>query len=116
MTAGVHDITVEQGATFPLEVVYKDSTGAIVDLSGYTARMQIRKKKSSTTTLSDSTTANGEIVITAVAGKVVVTIPATTTAGFEGRRAFYDLEIEDGSGFVTRLLEGDVCISKEVTK
>lgn len=116
MTAGVHDITVEQGATFLLSVVYKDSAGAVVDLTGYTARMQIRKKKSSTTTLSDSTTANGEIVITAAAGAIAVSIPAATTAVFEGRRAFYDLEIEDGSGIVTRLLEGVVCISKEVTK
>lgn len=116
MTAGVYDVTVEQGATFRLEAVYKDSAGAVVDLTGYTARMQIRKKKSSTTTLSDSTTANGEIVITAAAGKVVVEVPAATTALFGDRRAFYDLEIESSTGFVTRLLEGCVTITKEVTR
>ncbi len=116
MTAGVYDITVEQGSTFRLEAVYKDSNDAIVDLTGYIARMQIRKRKSSTTTLSDSTTANGQVVITPAAGKVVVTIPATTTAAFTGRRGEYDLEIEDGAGVVTRLLEGLVTISKEVTR
>lgn len=116
MTAGTHNITVEQGATFTLSAVYKDSAGAVVDLTGYTARMQIRKRKSTTTTLSDSTTANGEIAITALSGLVVVTIPAATTADFEGKTAFYDLELEDAAGTVTRLLEGVVTISKEVTR
>lgn len=45
MTAAVHDIYIEQGATFePIYVVYKDSNGVVVDLTGYQGRGHIRMK------------------------------------------------------------------------
>ena len=41
--AGSYNITIEEGANFDLDIVYKNSAGAQQDLSsGYTARMQIR--------------------------------------------------------------------------
>ena len=41
--AAVYDITIEQGATFRLSLVWKDSSNVPVNLTGYTARMQVRR-------------------------------------------------------------------------
>jgi len=36
ITPGKHDITIYQGATFELQIQYKDSSGTPVNMSGYT--------------------------------------------------------------------------------
>ena len=50
MAAGNYSFTIEQGATTDFEVVYKDSDGNPVDLSGYQARMHLRKSADEATT------------------------------------------------------------------
>ena len=42
MSAGSYPLYIEQGASLDFEVQYIDSNGNPVDLSGYSARMQIR--------------------------------------------------------------------------
>ena len=43
MSAGTYDIEIEKGATFNLDIDYKDSADALFDLtSNYTAKMYIR--------------------------------------------------------------------------
>jgi hypothetical protein len=41
VTPGSHDITIYQGATFELQVQYKDSTGTPVNMSGYTVASKL---------------------------------------------------------------------------
>ena len=43
MPAGVYNINAEQGVTFKLHLLYKDSTNAVIDLANHTARMQVRR-------------------------------------------------------------------------
>lgn len=116
MTAGIYNFTIEQGATFTRDFVYRDSNNAVVNLSGYTARMQIRPSKDSDTVLVEATTANGRLVLTPGQGKITLTLSATETdaAGFDV--GVYDLEIESSSGVVTRMIEGSVIFSKQVTR
>ena len=42
MAAGKYNFSIEQGATTDFEIQWNDSTGSPVDLSYYSARMQIR--------------------------------------------------------------------------
>lgn len=116
MTAATTDFLIEQGTTFRRELFYKDAAGVAVNLTGYTARMQVRRSKSSSTVLLDMTTANSRLAITPALGKIVIDLPATLTATFTWPRGVYDLEIESSGGVVTRLLEGEVSISREVTR
>jgi len=117
MTAGSHDITIEQGATFRLSLIWKDSAGALVDLTGYTARMQVRRRHSSEDPPALSlTSAAGDIVLGGTAGTIVVTAAATVTDDIDFKAGVYDLELEDSTGFVTRLVEGSVTITPEVTR
>lgn len=115
MAAGNYDFYIEQGATFNQQFIWKDSTGALVNLTGYTARMQIRQTVSNDTVLLSLTTENGRISLGGAAGTITLTLDAATSAGITFSRGVYDLELIHG-GVVTRLLEGQVDVSKEVTR
>ena len=50
MAAGKYNFVIEQGTTLDFDVEYKDSTNTAIDLSDYTARMQIKDKIGGSTT------------------------------------------------------------------
>ena len=116
MSAGRYNIKIEQGATFRFDITYKDSTQQPVNLTGCTVRMQIRPIPSSTTILVNATQANGKIAVVPLTGRITVTLSATATAALDFTTARYDLEIAALDGTVTRLLEGAVQLSPEVTR
>lgn len=90
--------------------------GKPIDLTGYTARMQVREKITSTSAVLDLTTANGGVTLGGTAGTIRVLATAAQTAALTIASGFYDLEIIDVTAAVRRLLEGAVTISKEVTR
>jgi hypothetical protein len=116
MAAAQYDFEIEQGATLLKPIVWKDSTGAAVDLTGYTARMQVRRSTSAPDVLIELSSANGKISISALTGTVTLIFSATTTAAFDWRRGKYDLELVAPDGIVTRLVEGEIAVSREVTR
>jgi hypothetical protein len=116
MSAGIYDFYVEQGATFLKTITWKNSSSVAIDLTGYTARMQFRRSKSSTEVLFSGTTENGIITLGGSTGTIAINIPATSTDDFSFRGAVYDLELQSSGGIVTRLIEGSVELSKEVTR
>ena len=112
-----YNITIYQGATFRLPLTWSSGTpAAAVDLTGCTARMQIRSTITSPTALLELTTVSGGIVLGGTAGTVEVVIEDTDTAGQAWRSGVYDLEIIFASGDVRRLLEGTATLVPEVTR
>lgn len=122
MAAGVLDLLIEQGSTFTRTVTV---TGPVpnltpVDLTGYTARGQIRETAQSATivvsftcVVSDPT--NGVITVS-LTDEQTSAIPATGAKYSNYQTYYYDIEIESAGGIVTRLLNGKVSVSPEVTK
>lgn len=111
------NLTIYQGATFRQSVTWKSGTPAApVDLTGCTARMQIREKVDSATVLATFTTEDGGITLGAALGTVEVFASDETTAGYTFTRGVYDLEVEFVSGEVRRLMAGKVTVSPEVTR
>lgn len=113
MAAADYDLLIEQGATFTLDIVWKDADNNPIDITGYEARMQIRKSYDTAPVIS-LTDGNG-IVLGGVDGTIEINIEADVTEDIEIRRGRYDLELEF-NGVVTRLIQGVVDISREVTK
>jgi len=110
------DIPIEQGATFTLDISVTDENGDAIDLTGYTARMSIKRDSRETAALLELTTANGRIIITAASGLVTLVLTAAETAAISTwQRGVYDLELVSGGGTVTRLCEGAVTLLAEVT-
>lgn len=116
MSAASYDFEIEQGTTLLKPIVWKDSNGDPVNLTGYTAKMQIRKSASATDVLLELSTSNSKLAIDASAGKVTMIFSSTTTAAIDWSRGKYDLELTSSSGVVTRLLEGEITVSKEITR
>lgn len=86
-----------------------------VNLFGYTARMDIRTKIGDTSPLLSLTTENGGITLDNTLKTISVTITAEATSTFNFNSAVYDLELIRGSE-VTRFLEGNITLSREVTR
>lgn len=113
--AGTYDMTMEQGATFARVITYQDSTGSLVSLTGYTARMQVRSIITSASTLLSLTTENGGITLGGSAGTITLAATATTTAAIAAGVYVYDLELISGAT-VYRLLQGSFTVDAEVTR
>jgi len=118
MAAANYDILIEQGATFLLNLRWKDSEGDGIDLLGYEARMQIRKSSQSPTIELELTSDGSDQSITFGTdyGFISLEIDAVTTSQLEIRRGVYDFELVSPTGEVTRLVQGSVTVSPEVTK
>ncbi len=89
---------------------------APVNLTGYTAELQIRSLPSSPDAVLTLNTSNGGITITALTGNIEVHATATQTRNIDEGTYYYDIEISSVSGIVTRLAQGQVVISPEVTR
>lgn len=114
--AAIHNITIEQGATYRLSAVWKDASNVAVNLTGYTARMMVRRKYTDAAPLLTFTTENGAIVLGGAAGTVEVTGLATLTDDLPTKPCVWDIELVSPTGFVKRLLEGVAVVTPEVTK
>lgn len=110
-----YDLCLQQGATFRRVIRWK-ADGALVDLTGYTARMQIRATAEAATTLLDLTTENNRIALGGAAGTITLSISATDTAALPAGRAVYDLELVAPDGTVTNLLGGVATIPRNITR
>ncbi len=86
-----------------------------VDLSQYTARMQIREKLSSTTVIKELTTQNSGIVIDNTAKTITIKISAADTALFTFKSAVYSLELVN-LDVVVPFIYGNLTLEAEVTR
>ena len=116
MAAAVYNFTIEQGASFTRTLTLTDEHGDLIDLAGYTARLQARDSVLLDTTVFELTVANGGIVITPAAGRIVWTRTPAQTAAMAFDAAVYDFEMESPAGVVTRLLRGRVILDMETTR
>lgn len=114
--AAKYDIICDQGATFNRVLTWQDSNGDPINLTGYTAKMQIRPEASSSTTTLSLTTENSRISLGGAAGTITLTIAAADTAAVTAGQYVYDLELVSGAGTVTRLVMGSFLNRPEVTR
>ena len=133
-STGVYNLCINQGATYSVTFVWNTGTSCScsggcsgscscssstltpVDLTGFTAQMQIRQTVQSATILYTASTSLGQIVLGGTAGTIALTIPASDTAGFTWLRGVYDMNLTSSGGIVTRLIQGNVIVSPEVTR
>jgi hypothetical protein len=115
MPAGTYNITAEQGATFTRVLTWRDANDALINLTGYTARMQVRADYASTTTVLSLTTENGKITLGGALGTITLLVSASDMAAITGASFVYDLELVNGSN-VTRLVQGNFTVNAEVTR
>ena len=113
--AGSFDFTIEPGATFNLLMTWKID-GTPVNLTNWTARLQARVDVEDTEVVLNLTTENGGVTLGGALGTITLNQNATQTALLQTGSFVYDLELVSGVSSVTRLLQGELTISAEVTR
>lgn len=103
------NLLIDQGATFSTTITVTDDEGIPMNLSGYTGAAQIRKHYTS------SNSVNFSVSISGSDGEVTLGLTANATSLITPGRYVYDCEITNG-GVVSRILEGIVTVTPEVTR
>jgi hypothetical protein len=121
MPASKYDFTIEQGTSFKLSLVYKDSQGNAMDLTNWCARLIWTNSDGITQTFITTNTDFSiyKFTIEPNNGRLVLMIPPETTNTFNFNRAKYDLELQSDDDFysgggkdIIRLLYGTITISQ----
>ncbi len=108
-----YNLVCDQATTFNFQFQIKnDSTPW--DLTGYSGTMTVRPFVGAQTTTVVASTANGAMVLTALTGRINVTLSAATTGAISAGRYSYDLVLTSGAT-VTRILEGKFIVTGAVT-
>lgn len=122
--AGRLNLTIEQGSTWSRRLRWAGPDGVAIDTSAYTADMQIRERLDSDTVIIELTDANGRITLGLTDVNyfdgdphILLELDSTDTDGLPQRgQATYDLLLTAPGGSVTRLLQGSVFWSGQVTR
>jgi hypothetical protein len=105
------NLTIDQGADFVSTITVEQANGLPFDLSGYTARGQIRRSYTSTTAYNFSVS-----VSSAIEGELTLSLDSNTTLNMRPGRYVYDVILVQGtSSDITRVIEGQVEITPRVT-
>ena len=104
---GTYNMTVQWRADFSLQLVFKDSTGTVINLTGYTVYAQCwdegRNIKYGDFAITYTNRANGIIDIS---------LTDVQTATFETNTLYYDVLLEDPNGLREYYLEGVITMSE----
>lgn len=116
--AVAYNTTIDQGADWYLTVTYEDPSGTPINITGFTAALQLRSLPSDTVAVLTLTTANGGITVTGVTGTIAIHATHTQTGAIDEGNYFYDLEIYSNGNpsITTRLVQGQIVVSAEVTR
>ncbi len=109
ISPGTYNVTLQRRADFSLDLQFKDSSGSVIDLTGYTAYAQAwnegRTTKSADFAVTYTNRSNGQI-------KISLTDTQTTTFPDELR---YDVLLENPGGEREYYLEGIIFVSQGYT-
>ena len=113
--AGQKNFEVDQNATFSFVLEYKDNNGNAIDLTGASAKMQVRDTAGGTTLAVTLTSPSGGITIDPANGKLTVKLTPTQTTKLFYPKSSYDIMLIDSNANKTKLLEGFMTLSRSVT-
>ena len=131
MSAAAYDIVLEQGEDWaPIWTLNYSGTGSPIDLTGFSAHLQMRSTFYATSILAEFKSSNGSIVLGGAAGTVQPIMSAAQSTALSsgqvaltntinGRQVFklgtYDLKITDAGGKVSTVMGGNVWMAPQVT-
>lgn len=115
MTAGTYNLTIDQGSDFStIFTVKTNSNGATAarDLRSWSARASMRP------TLESETSYDFDCVIInpGLTGQIKMSLPYARSQNIPAGIYFYDLEIYKGTSNVERLMQGQIALTREVTR
>lgn len=119
MASGKHNFIFEQGVDVERVVTWDGPDGSPIDITDYTAAMQVRRQTNSDDTLL-SLVSPTNLTIGDALGTITINVTSTVMSALPVGRWVYDLELtspgEGDEAITTRLLEGVFTVTPEVTR
>jgi hypothetical protein len=113
---GEYNFVAFQGDDFQRVVTWTEDDGVTpIDLTNYSAAMQVRTSVLAPTTIL-SLTSPTELVVGGAAGTVTINITAAVTTTLTPGQYVYDLQVTSPVGVVTTLLKKKFIVEGEVTR
>ena len=109
--ATISNLFVDAGTTYSNIITVAATTGQPLDLTGYTVKSQMRKSYSSSTAYNFTAS-----IYDAAAGKVRLQLTPVQSEAIPPGRWLYDVEITSGAGNKTRVVEGIVTVTPQITQ
>lgn len=106
-----YDLRLYRGDYVEMLITMKDSTSAIMNLTGYTAAAKIKSDYEDITPFSFTVT----IVAPATNGKIRIYLPTSVSKTIPPGDYIWDFEVINPSGDARTYLAGDVVVYDEVT-
>jgi|DEB0MinimDraft_10_1074344.scaffolds.fasta_scaffold11597_2 hypothetical protein len=116
MGAGTYHFKAEEGITFSVGLTWKDSNGSAIDITGYSATMDIKKQVGGTVVQALTTADSTMDIPTGTDGVLNILLSAAQMSAITPDTYLYDIKLDDGSGVTTRLLEGTFSVKAEITE
>jgi hypothetical protein len=111
MAAGYQELFLEKGADFTTTITLDGTNGEPFDLTGSTAKSAMKKSYYS----SNNTALFTVSIPTPIDGVMLLTLDSANTANISPGRYVYDVLLKNSSNNVTRVLEGIVNVTPQVT-
>jgi hypothetical protein len=115
-SSDVYNITVTQGDTLSRVLTWTTNAKVPYNLTGYTAKMQVRSSANSDVVVLELSTTNTYIVLGGVAGTITLNLPAANMSVINAGQYVYDLELVSGGGQKTTIVEGNFKVKAQVTR
>lgn len=107
MAAGTYNLSIEQGASWELQLAIDATAGSDLDITGYTFDAKIAKSYYDDNPVSMTAT-----IVNATNGIVKLSLTSTQTDALDAAIEYiYDVDMTSNTGTVTRLMEGRATIS-----
>jgi hypothetical protein len=114
MPAAKLNLVFEQGAAFSKRLTWRDKNKRPVNLTGYTALLQVRDRVDGVVLVEMST--ENRCIVLGAAGTIQLKLTREQTSALAFSAAVYDLYLYVGDESATRLIEGRATLSPAVTK
>ncbi len=111
---GTLDIEIDRSGTFDYTLTWKDKNNALINLTGFTAKMMIKKSVDDSVALVTLTDTAG-LTLGGAAGTIRMVIDKAVTATLPNCLGVYDLRMTSPSGAADYLIQGVANIKKMVT-
>ena len=112
--AGQKNWEVDVNTTFSFIIDYKDPSGNPIDITGASAKLQVRNAQGDKLAFT-LTSPSGGITIDGPAGQITVKMTPTQTSKLFYPKSVYDLMLTDSNLNKTRLIGGYITAIRSVT-
>ena len=103
------NLVIDQGTTYTTSFIVNGDNGAPLDISNYTINSQIRKTYTSSTYVAFGTAGSN-------AGVITLTLSSNVTNSLAAGRYVYDVEMVTPANVTSRVIEGIVTVTPQVTR